>query len=122
MTYEKRFILLLILLILAGSLIGCSSKITVADIRNITVSNLEAGRTVSITQDQFNIIVDGYNNSTRYRDDIGTTYPLRADILLGDGRTIIIWGGIGDFLAIEKDGKQHNIVSEKLGSWFGRLE
>jgi hypothetical protein len=106
-------------------LCGCSAgieKISASDISEMTITNLETGEVESIGKDQFTMLADAYNGSARYRDDVGTTHPLRADIRMDDDTVVVIWGGVGDFLGIEKEGKQYNVKSKKLGSWFDQFK
>lgn len=120
----KRFIFVFVALFIVGLMFGCAApnKIDAADISNITIIKLETDEVKSIDKDQFTEFADGYNHSARHRDDVGTTHPLRADVLFIDGSTVVVWGGVGSFISVQKDDTEFNIKSEELGAWFDQYK
>lgn len=114
-----------VFLAIAIFLCGCTKsndRIDASQIVRVTVFKLETNESSSVESDQITVFIAAYHESIRSRDDVGTTHPFRVDILLKDGSTISIWGGVGDFCTVQLNGEQFNIRSDSLGKWFGQFE
>jgi|GEM_PF-3753137 len=86
---------------------------------NVTV--MPGEDTVTCSREQIESFAGAYNRARYYRDDYGTTHPLRVDILFTDGTSLVVWGGTQGFQTIQRNGEQHNIRGWALGKWFSGI-
>lgn len=62
------------------------------------------------------------NNTKEHpNQDIGTTHPIRIDVLLMDSKEICIWCGIGSFITLVYDNKQYNCLNEELDEYINDI-
>lgn len=118
-----RVALVIIMLSMPG-LFGCSAgvvKIDAANIAKVILTNIEAGESEFVGAEIFSRFANAYNSSARYRNNVGTTLPFRADIGFVDGSSLIIWGGVGDFFSVRMNEQELNIKSDQLENWFNEL-
>ncbi len=121
---QKLFVI--ILLLITGLLYGCDagfSKIPNEKIiSNMSIQNLESGETTALDSNQFSVFMEAYNSSDPYRNDVGTTHPLRLSVEFDDGTMLIVWGGVGNFCTVSWEDSQFNIKSKKLEEWFEKFK
>ena len=87
-------------------------------VESMTVTGMPEGEPVECGREQIASFVGAYNRARYYRDDYGTTHPLRVDMVFSDGTSLVVWGGTQGFQTIRRGGEQHNIRGWKLEVWF----
>lgn len=115
-------ILVLVTFLLFGCDTGFAKIPNGKTISNMSIQNLESGETAALASDQFTEFSEAFNSSLPYRNDVGTTLPLKLNVEFDDGTTLIVWGGVGDFCTVCWEDNQFNIKSKELGELFEKFK
>jgi len=62
-----------------------------------------------------------FNGSTKYRDDVGTTHPIKTTITIEGGTSIYLWCGTQEFLTAKTEDEQFNLKNVKLEEYIESL-
>jgi len=89
---------------------------------------LPDGESFLCDENQIESFVKAFNGARLFRNDWGTTDPLRADVLFADGTHLVVWGGSTQgFCGMVKTdaqgqrGEQQNIQGAALDEWFSTM-
>ena len=90
-----------------------------ADLPSVSLENIdrvvfESAQSRQASADEVRRLVEGYNSAEGYDQDVGTTAPVRAEIVLMSGESILLFGGGQTFQTVVKGDRQWNIHSEAL--------
>jgi len=107
-------ILYCLLLVLVS---GCSGKprLQLQEVRSAQFGNTIASSAVLAE------LVTAYQRASLIREDVETTHPVRVDVVLASGETLVLWGGDTGFQTVAFRGRQFNLQGEELEALFHRL-
>jgi hypothetical protein len=67
-------------------------------------------------------LVTAFQNARLLRSDVGTTHPVRIDLVLTSGDTMVIFGGGGTgFQTVALGNRQFNVQGQELEALLDRL-
>lgn len=98
---------------------GCSGKPTlrVDDIRSLTFG--ASGVTWEASKPEIEAFVRAYGQADIRDDDLGTTPPAVADVVLKNGELMRFWGGSEGIQGLSYRGKAIDLRGQELGKLLG---
>ncbi len=100
---------------------GCGGKPTlrVEDIRTVTFH--ASGRSWDASGAEIAALVAAYQRAERRHDDLGTTPPVGADVVLKSGEMMRFWGGSEGIQGLWYRGRAVDLRGQDLGDFLGQI-
>jgi hypothetical protein len=114
-----------LLVVVAPLLFGCGDRpsLTSGDISAMSF-NLFSGSSTPITRAansaEVERFVRAYSEASDYDKTAGTTHPIRVDIVLKSGSSLVVWGGDVEFQTVLGT-RQWNIASADLDAMLSQI-
>jgi hypothetical protein len=97
---------------------GCSEK------PNLRVEQVQSAQCAfeSLSSAVLEELVTAFRKARLLRSDVGTTHPVRIDLVLTSGDTMVIFGGGGTgFQTVALGNRQFNLQGQELEALLDRL-
>jgi hypothetical protein len=119
-------ITIIVVVILSNTLCRISLKLDANEVDKIEIYNSSGNvPTIILSSQQDDIVVQEivklYNKSDDYRDDVGTTHPIRVHFILDDKSIVRLWYGTQGFITVSDGNIQFNLKNSELEYYFNKL-